>query len=170
MNKVIIMGNLGQDPEVKYTPSGAAVATLSVATNETWTDKSGEKKEEVEWHRVVVWNKTAENCGKYLAKGRTVLVEGRNKTRSYEDKDGVKRYVTEIHASSVQFVGGNQSGGARPPHPADAPSQAANQARDRAAQGGQSYHGGGAVYGEGGVGQGAPHGAVHNPGYDDIPF
>ncbi|RPJ72323.1 MAG: single-stranded DNA-binding protein [Desulfobacteraceae bacterium] len=110
INKVIIVGNLGRDPEVSYIPSGAAVAKFSVATSETWKDKStGEKKERTEWHRIVAWDKLGEICGKYLAKGRQVYVEGKLQTRSYEDKDGVKRYVTEIVAQDVQFLGGREN-------------------------------------------------------------
>jgi single-strand DNA-binding protein len=109
INKVIIVGNLGKDPEVSYVPSGAAVAKFSVATSETWKDKtSGEKKERTEWHRIVAWDKLGEICGKYLSKGRQVYVEGKLQSRSYDDKDGVKRYVTEIIAQDVQFLGGNR--------------------------------------------------------------
>jgi single-strand DNA-binding protein len=121
INKVIIIGRLGNDPEVRYTPSGAAVAKFSVATSEEWKDKnSGEKKERTEWHRVTAWGKLGEICGEYLAKGRQVYVEGRLQTSSYDDKDGVKRYSTEIVASDVQFLGskdssGGRSGGGAPP-------------------------------------------------------
>jgi single-strand DNA-binding protein len=109
INKVIIVGNLGRDPEVSYTGSGAAVAKFSVATSETWKDKNtGEKKERTEWHRIVAWDKLGEICGKYLAKGRQVYVEGKLQTRSYEDKEGVKRYTTEIVAQDVQFLGGSR--------------------------------------------------------------
>jgi len=109
INKVIIVGNLGKDPEVSYVPSGAAVAKFSVATSETWKDKtSGEKKERTEWHRIVAWDKLGEICGKYLSKGRQVYVEGKLQSRSYDDKEGVKRYVTEIIAQDVQFLGGNR--------------------------------------------------------------
>jgi len=114
INKVIIVGRLGNDPEVRYTPSGAAVANFSVATSEEWKDKNtGEKKERTEWHRIVAWNKLGEICGEYLSKGRQVYVEGRLQTRSYDDKDGVKRYTTEIVASDVQFLGGRETGGGR---------------------------------------------------------
>ena len=109
INKVIIVGNLGKDPEVSYVPSGAAKAVFSVATSETWKDKtSGEKKERTEWHRIVAWDKLGEICGKYLSKGRQVYVEGKLQSRSYDDKDGVKRYITEIIAQDVQFLGGNR--------------------------------------------------------------
>jgi single-strand DNA-binding protein len=110
INKVIIVGNLGKDPEVSYVPSGAAVAKFSVATSETWKDKNtGEKKERTEWHRIVAWDKLGEICGKYLAKGRQVYVEGKLQTHSYDDKEGVKRYVTEIIAQDVEFLGGNRA-------------------------------------------------------------
>ncbi len=115
INKVIIVGNLGADPEVRYTPSGSAVANFSVATSESWKDKNtGEKKERTEWHRIVVWGKLGELCGEYLSKGRQVYVEGRLQTRSYDDKEGVKRYMTEIIATDVQFLGSKESGGGRP--------------------------------------------------------
>lgn len=105
INKVIIVGRLGTDPELKHTQSQQAVARLSVATSENWTDKQGQKQERTEWHRVVVWGKLAELCGKYLSKGRQVYVEGRLQTRSWEDQQGQKKYSTEIVASTVQFLG-----------------------------------------------------------------
>jgi single-strand DNA-binding protein len=106
VNKVILIGNLGADPELRYANTGAAVANLRLATNEVWTDKSGEKQERTEWHRVVVWGKQAENCAKYLKKGRPVYVEGRLRTREWEDQAGNKRYTTEIQAQTIQFLGG----------------------------------------------------------------
>lgn len=106
VNKVILLGRLGQEPELKYTPGGAAVCNFSLATTEAWTDKSGQKQEKTEWHRVVVWGKLAELCNQYLSKGRQAFVEGRMQTRSWDDKDGNKRYTTEIMASTVQFIGG----------------------------------------------------------------
>lgn len=111
VNKVMIIGSLGRDPELRHTKSGAPVCRLNIATTRSWTNKqTNEKMEEVEWHRVVAWNKTAEHCNNYLTKGRQVWVEGRLKTTSYEDKDGVKRYSTDIIAERVQFLGkGNQS-------------------------------------------------------------
>lgn len=106
VNKVIIMGNLGQDPELRYTPTGTAVCTLNVATTDVRTD-NGNRQEKTEWHRIVVWSKQAENCAKYLSKGRTVFVEGRLQTRSWDDQQtGQKRYATEIVAQNVQFIGG----------------------------------------------------------------
>src|SRR5947209_12446561 len=114
VNKVILIGNLGKDPEVRYTPSGQAVANFTIATNENWTDKQGQKQERTEWHRVVVWGKMAEVVGQHLTKGRQVYVEGRLQTRSWDDKtSGQKRYATEIVANTVQFLGGaGQSAGA----------------------------------------------------------
>ena len=110
VNKVILVGRLGQNPEVRYTPSGAAVANFSVATNESWTDKSGQKQERTEWHRVVVWGKLAELCNQYLSKGRQCYVEGRMQTRQWQDKDGQTKYTTEVQAQTIQFLGGAQAG------------------------------------------------------------
>ena len=128
VNKVILVGNLGADPDMRYTPSGQGVCELRLATNESWTDKNGQRQERTEWHRVVVWGKRAEICSKYLSKGRQVYVEGRIQTRSYDDKEGNKRYMTEIIANDVQFLGGGGregAGGGRrdsdaPPPPSDA--------------------------------------------------
>ncbi len=117
VNKVILVGNLGKDPEVRYTPGGQAVANFTIATNEAWTDKQGQKQERTEWHRIVVWGKTAENCGEYLSKGRQVYVEGRLQTREWTNKEGAKQYTTEIVANQVTFLGGGERGqgrGARP--------------------------------------------------------
>lgn len=108
INKVIIIGNLGQDPDMRYTPTGAAVCSISVATTESW-NKDGQKQEKTEWHRVVIWNKRAEVCAKYLFKGSKVYIEGKLQTRSFE-KDGVKKYITEIIATDVQFLTKNESG------------------------------------------------------------
>ena len=113
LNRVTVIGHLGQDPQLRFTPLGNPVCTLSVATDESYTDKStGERKEAVEWHRVIVWGKQGSNCSEMLTKGRQVYVEGRLRTRSYEGKeDGVKRYVTEIIAQRVQFLGPKPNGG-----------------------------------------------------------
>lgn len=134
VNKVILVGNLGADPDMRFTPSGQGVCELRVATSESWNDKNGQRQERVEWHRIVVWGKRAEVCSKYLAKGRQVYVEGRIQTRTYDDKDGNKRYITEVIANDVQFLGGGKGeagaggaaggGGARnrddgPPPPSD---------------------------------------------------
>ncbi len=112
VNKVILIGRLGQNPEVRYTPSGAGVANFSVATNESWTDKSGQKQERTEWHKVVVWGKLAELCGQYLAKGRQVYLEGRLQTREWKDKEGQTKYTTEVQAQTVQFLGAQAGAGA----------------------------------------------------------
>jgi len=106
INKVILIGRLGGDPEVRYTTNGGAVANFNLATNESWTDKSGQKQERTEWHRVVIWGKMAELCGQYLSKGRQAYVEGRLQTREWNDKEGNKRYTTEIIAQNIQFLGG----------------------------------------------------------------
>src|SRR5215468_339007 len=106
VNKVILVGNLGADPEVRFTPSGQAVANFRIATSESWTDKSGQKQERTEWHRIVVWGKLGELCGEYLAKGRQCFVEGRLQTREWTDKEGKKNYTTEVVAQTVQFLGG----------------------------------------------------------------
>jgi single-strand DNA-binding protein len=111
VNKVILVGNLGKDPEVRFTPSGRAVAKFSLATTDSWTDQESGRQERTEWHNIVVWGKQAENCGQYLAKGRQVYIEGAIRSRSYDDKDGNKRYITEIVAQRVQFLG--SSGGGR---------------------------------------------------------
>lgn len=105
LNRVTILGRLGQDPELKYTPAGMAVCTFSVATSESWTDKQNQKQERVEWHKIVIWGKLAELCNQYLAKGRQVYIEGSLTTRSWDDKDGIKRYTTEINGKTVQFIG-----------------------------------------------------------------
>jgi single-strand DNA-binding protein len=109
VNKVIIIGRLGADPELKTVTGGQSVARLSIATSENWTDKQGQKQERTEWHRVVVWGKLAELCGKYLTKGRQAYIEGRLQTRSWEDQQGQKRYATEVVANTVQFLGSTQS-------------------------------------------------------------
>ena len=114
INKVIIIGRLGRDPEIRYTSDGSAVANFSIATSEEWKDKeTGEKKERTEWHRIVAWRRLGEICGEYLSKGRQVYVEGKLQTRSWE-KDGVTKYTTEIVASDVQFLGGREPAEATP--------------------------------------------------------
>jgi len=149
INKAILIGRLGRDPEIRYTQSGTAVANFTLATNETWSDKeSGERKERTEWHRIVVFGKMGETCGKYLSKGRQVYVEGRIQTREWEDRDGNKRYTTEIVASDVRFLGsrGDTGGG-----------------------GGYGAPSGGDAGGPGGgAGFGGPAGGA--PADDDIPF
>lgn len=111
VNKVILVGNLGKDAELKYTSGGSAVSTLNMATTEKWNDKSGQKQEKTEWHRIVLWGKTAENLSQYLTKGKQIYVEGRLQTRSWDDKDGNKRYTTEVRADNVVLLGGGGGGG-----------------------------------------------------------
>ncbi len=111
INKVILIGNLGADPEVRFTPSGQAVANFRIATSESWTDKSsGQKQERTEWHRIVVWGKLGELCGQYLKKGRQAYIEGRLQTREWTDKEGKKNWTTEVVAQNVQFLGGKPEG------------------------------------------------------------
>lgn len=112
VNKVIIVGNLGKDPEVRFTTGSQPVCKFPVATTEKWKDQSGQLQERTEWHNVVVWGKQAETCGQYLAKGRQVYVEGSIRSRSYDDKEGNKRYITEIVARDVRFLGQGGGGGA----------------------------------------------------------
>ena len=110
VNKVILIGNLGGDPEKRFTGSGAAVTTFNIATTDRWNDKQGQKQERTEWHRIVVWGQQAENCAQYLSKGRPVYIEGRLQTRQWDDKEGNKRYTTEVVAQRVQFLGSPQGG------------------------------------------------------------
>lgn len=172
VNKVILVGHLGADPDMRYTPSGQGVCELRLATSESWNDKNGQRQERTEWHRVVVWGKRAEICSKYLAKGRQVYVEGRIQTRNYDDKDGNKRYITEVIANDVQFLGG---GGGRDGAPGGGggggPRGGGGGGGGRSDEpppdmgdfggGGGGYGGGGGGYGGGGGGGGSD---------DDIPF
>lgn len=112
VNKVILVGNLGRDPEVRYTPDGAAIANISIATTSKYKNKTGEMVEETEWHRVTFFGRLAEIAGEYLKKGRAVYVEGRLKTRKYTDKDGVEKYATDIIAAEMQMLGGREGMGA----------------------------------------------------------
>lgn len=108
VNKAIVLGNLGQDPEIRYTPSGGAVVNLSIATTNKWKDKqTNEQREKTEWHRVVLYNRLAEIAGEYLRKGRPIYIEGRLETRKWQDKDGIDRYITEIIGDQMQMVGGD---------------------------------------------------------------
>ena len=149
VNKVILVGNLGKDPEVRYSPGGQAVASFSVATNESWTDKSGQKQERVEWHRIKVFGKQAENCRDYLSKGRQVYIEGRLETRQWDDKDGNKKSTTEVVAQHVVFLAGSGGGGG-----------------NRGGGAGGSAEGGGGPY-SGPSGEAPPEGGLED---DDIPF
>ena len=139
VNKVILMGNLGRDPEVRYSPDGAAVCNVSIATTSSWKDKtSGERREETEWHRVVFYNRLAEIAGEYLKKGRPVYVEGRIKTRKWQNKEGVDQFTTEVVADNMQLLGGRDGGdggssggnegGSGAPRPAARAQQAARPA------------------------------------------
>lgn len=110
VNKTILIGNLGRDPEVRYTPSGTAVCNITIATTRNWKSKDGEKQEETEWHRVVFYDKLAEIAGEYLKKGRPVYIEGRLKTRKWQDKDGKDQYTTEVIAEQMQMLGGREDG------------------------------------------------------------
>ena len=118
VNKVILVGNLGRDAELRFTPGGAAVATLSLATTEVWNDKGGQRQEKTEWHRVVLWGKQAETLNEYLVKGKQIYVEGRLQTREWNDKDGNKRYTTEIRGDRVVLLSGGGGGGQRREAPA----------------------------------------------------
>jgi single-strand DNA-binding protein len=153
INKVILIGNLGADPELKYTPSSRALCNLRVATTEVFKDKSGQRQERTEWHRVTVWGDQAENCSKYLSKGRSVYIEGKLQTRSYE-KEGQKHYATDVVADRVVFLGGGGGGGGE----------------------GGGRRGGGGGGGGGGRSEGGGDdmemggGGGPPPGDDDIPF
>lgn len=114
VNKVILLGNLGSDPELRYTPSGVAVANFNLATNERWPDKDGNMQEKTEWHRIVCWRKLAEIAGEYLKKGSPVYLEGKLQTRNWEDQNGVKRYQTEVIASNLQMLGRRGEGDSSP--------------------------------------------------------
>ena len=168
INKVILVGNLGQDPEVKYMPSGGAVTNISIATTDSWKDKAtGEKKENTEWHRVVFFNRLAEIVGEYLRKGSQVYIEGNLRTRKWQDQNGVDKYTTEIVAREMQMLGGRAGGSSD-----FAPSQQSQQQPQQAQQqgGGQQQQGGGAPQ------QSAPQQQQSAPPQnfdnfdDDIPF
>ena len=122
VNKVILIGNLGGDPEVRYTPNGAAVVNVNLATNESWTDRNtNERQERTEWHRLVLWSKLAEIAGQYLRKGSKVYVEGRLQTRSWDDQSGQKRYTTEVVVNDMQMLDGRGEAGGPPPGPGGPP-------------------------------------------------
>jgi len=111
VNKVILVGNLGRDAELRYTPGGAAIATINMATTEVWNDKAGQRQEKTEWHRVVLWGKQAESLAEYLTKGKQIYIEGRLQTRQWDDKDGNKRYTTEIRGDRIVLLGGGSGRG-----------------------------------------------------------
>ncbi|AGC42462.1 single-strand binding protein [Myxococcus stipitatus DSM 14675] len=167
VNKVILIGNLGADPEVRFTPGGQAVANFRIATSESWNDKNGQKQERTEWHRIVVWGKLAELCGEYLKKGRQCYVEGRLQTREWTDKENRKNYTTEVVANAVTFLGGRDAG--------DGMGGGGGGGGGRRQFGGQQQRGGmdGGDYGQpppmdDGMGGGGGGGGGNNE--DDIPF
>ena len=124
VNKVILIGNLGQDPELRYTSAGVAVATFTMATNESWKDQDGNTQERTQWHNLVAWRKLAEICGEYLKKGSRIYIEGRLQYRNYDDKSGVKRYVTEIVIDQMMMLDSRNSGQSNGPSMQQAPSSA----------------------------------------------
>ncbi len=129
LNKVQLIGNLGKDPEMRYTSSGIAVATFSIATSDSWKDQDGNMQERTEWHNIVAWRKLAEICGEWLKKGKKVYIEGKLQTRSYE-KDGVKKYITEIVASDLIMLDGGGKSASEAPADAGAASDAAPEKAD----------------------------------------
>jgi single-strand DNA-binding protein len=153
VNKVILVGNLGRDAELRYTPGGAAVATLNMATTEVWNDKAGQRQEKTEWHRIVLWGKTAESLNEYLTKGKQIYVEGRLQTRQWDDKDGNKRYTTEIRGDRIVLLGGGGGRGA-----------SSSGGGERGGSGGGERGGGGSDFGGPGPEVSAPLTD------DDIPF
>ena len=160
VNKVILIGNLGADPEVRFTPGGQAVANFRIATSESWQDKNGQKQERTEWHRIVVWGKLAELCGEYLKKGRQCYIEGRLQTREWTDKENKKNYTTEVVANTVQFLGSRDGAGG-----------GEGGGFSRGPRGGGAARGGGDDFGPPppGMDEGG-HGGGHGGGDDDIPF
>ena len=170
VNKVILIGNLGADPEVRYTQSGQAVANLRIATSEQWTDKEGQRQERTEWHQISVWGKTAELCGQYLAKGRSVYVEGALRSREYTDKEGVNRKVWEVQADKVTFLG---SGGERGGGGGGGGGEGGWSGGGGGAGGGGERGGGGGGWSGGGSGGGGNRGGGGGdagPGFDDDPI
>jgi single-strand DNA-binding protein len=125
VNKVILVGNLGADPEMRYLPSGEAVANLRLATTDSWKDKDGNKQEQTEWHRVSFFGRQAEVCGQYLKKGSQIYVEGSIRTRKYQDKDGQERYATDIRGDRMQMLGGRQGMSDAPPRDSSSASRPA---------------------------------------------
>lgn len=178
VNKVILIGNLGADPEVKYTPSGSAVTNVNLATNESWTDRNGERQERVEWHRLVFWSKLAEIAGQYLRKGSKVYIEGRLQTRQWDDQQGQKRYTTEIVVNDMEMLDGRGDGmDAGGPPGRGGPSGPGGQDPQGAqgSQGGQGFQGGSGGGRQGGSsdpGPGAfgPASGGGGPDDDDLPF
>ena len=173
VNKVILVGNLGADPEIRYAPSGSAICNMRLATTRNWKDKaSGERREETEWHRVVLYDRLAEIAGEYLKKGRSIYVEGRLQTRKWTDKDGNDRYTTEVVGNEMQMLGGREGGGGGGGGGGDDYARESGGGRSAARGGGG---GGAGQAGRGGAGTGGgDRGAKESPGFDDmdddIPF
>ena len=165
VNKVILIGNLGADPEVRFTPGGQAVANFRIATSDSWTDKNGQKQERTEWHRIVVWGKLAELCGEYLKKGRQCYVEGRLQTREWTDKENKKNYTTEVVANTVQFLGSRDGAGA-----GEGGGGFSRGPRSGGGGGGGASRGGGDDYGAPPPGMDDHNQGGHGGGDDDIPF
>jgi len=163
VNKVILIGNLGRDPETRYTTGGDAITNLNIATSEQWKDKNGEKQEKTEWHRVVLFGRQAEIAGEYLKKGRSVYIEGRLQTRKYTDKDGVEKYSTEIVGDRMQLLGSREGSGGG----GDADFGGGGGAARSSGGGGG---GGGGGSGGGAKGGGAPKRSNPDDLDDDIPF
>jgi single-strand DNA-binding protein len=157
VNKVILIGNLGADPELRYTPGGQAVCDIRLATNESWTDKNGQKQERTEWHRVVMWGKPGEIIKQYCTKGQKLYIEGRLQTRSWDDKDGNKRYSTEIVGNDFMFLSGGAGAGA-----------GASMGGGGGGRGERSYGGGGGGERGGGGGGGYRNGSANRGGGEDM--
>src|SRR3954469_16834324 len=177
VNKVILVGNLGRDAELRYTPGGAPVATLNLATTEVWNDKtSGQKQEKTEWHRIVLWGKSAESLSEYLTKGKQIYVEGRLQTRKWQDKDGNDKYTTEIRADRITLLGGGgggAAGGTRAPQRTPAAVGAGGGGGGGVAGGARARRRPPAAVGAGGGGGGDPEPMgepVSDLNDDDIPF
>jgi single-strand DNA-binding protein len=176
VNKVILVGNLGRDPETRFSPNGGAICNVSIATTRNWKDKaSGEKREETEWHRVVFFDRLAEIAGEYLRKGRPVYVEGRLKTRKWQDKEGVERFTTEIIAEEMQLLGSREGSGDEGGYSRESSGGGRSGARSAAAGGGQGasrggQSGQGGASGQGGQGQGGGQSGRADSGRNDDPF
>ena len=178
VNKVIVVGNLGKDPETRYSPNGGAICNVRIATTRNWKDKAtGEKKEETEWHSVVFYDRLAEIAGEYLKKGRTVYVEGRLTTRKWQDKEGQDRYTTEIIAAEMQLLGSREGMGGGGSMPADDGGGYSRESYgDGGGGGGAARSGGGSARSGGGGGSGGAPARKPAPATgltdmdDDIPF
>jgi single-strand DNA-binding protein len=167
VNKVILIGNLGRDPETRYTTAGDAVTNLRIATTETWKDKAGEKQEKTEWHTVVLFGRQAEIAGEYLKKGRPVYIEGRLQTRKYTDKEGIEKYSTEVVGDRMQLLGGREGAGSGG---GDAEFSSGSGPGSSSGSGSRSGGGGGGSGSTGKSGGGAAKKTNPDDLDDDIPF